>query len=85
MYYSIREAILYNNTLHIFVWLYLTNTQHVQLPIDIFIRLNCMIYEHCGDNSKCQNVLVDTIISDKPMATVSFEIPLRSSAIIMFL
>ena len=85
MYYSIREAILYNHTLHIFVWLYLTNTQHVQLPIDIFIRLNCMIYVHCDDNSKCQNVLVNTIISDKPMAMVSFEIHLRSSAIIMFL
>ena len=84
MYYCIREAILRNHILHIFVWLYLVNTHHFQLLIDIFIRLNCMVYVHCGDNSKCQNVLVNTIISDKPMATVSFEIHLRSCAICLY-
>ena len=68
MYYSIPEAILHNHRLHIFVWLYLANTHHFQLLIDIFIRLNCMIYVHCGDNSKGLNIPVNMIFSDKSIA-----------------
>ena len=68
MYYSIPEAILHNHRLHIFVWLYLANTHHFQLLIDIFIPLNCMIYVHCGDNSKGLNIPVNMIFSDTSIA-----------------
>ena len=36
---------------------------------------------HCGDNSKCQNIVVNTIIADKSIAMLSFERNLRSSAL----
>ena len=64
MYYSIPEAILHNHRLHIFVWLYLANTHHFQLLIDICIRSYCMIYVHNGDNSKELNIPVNMIFSD---------------------
>jgi len=54
---------IYNNSiLYIFVWLYLANAHHFQFPIDLFIRINGMTCVYCG---KCQNILVNTIISDK--------------------
>ena len=63
MYYYIPEAILHNHRLHIFVWLYVANTHHFQLLMDIFIRLNCMIYVHCGDICKGLNIPVNMIFS----------------------
>ena len=68
MYYSIPEAILHNHRLHIFVWLYVANTHHFQLLINIFIRLYCMIYVHSGDNSKELNIPVNMIFSDTSIA-----------------
>ena len=68
MYYSVPEAILHNHRLHIFVWLNLANTHHIQLLIDIFIRFNCMIYVHCGDNSKGLVIPVNMIFSDTSIA-----------------
>ena len=80
MYYSIPEAILHNHILHIYVWLYLPKTHHFQLLIDIFVRLNVMIYVQCGDNCEGFNIPVNMIFSDKSIAKVTFARNLRSSA-----
>ena len=84
MYYSIREAILYNHTLHIFVWLFLPKTHHFQLLINIFVRLNVMIYVQRGDNCEGLNIPVNMIFSDKSIAKVTFARNLRSSVLCFY-
>ena len=84
MYYSIPEAILHNHILHIYVWLYLPKTHHFQVLIDIFVRLNVMIYVQCGDNCEGLNIPVNMIFSDKSIAKVTFARNLRSSALCFY-
>ena len=84
MYYSVPEAILNNHRLHIFVWLNLANTHHFQLLIDIFIRLNCMIYVHCGDNSKGLIIPVNMIFFRYIHSEISFARNVRSSAVCFY-
>ena len=84
MYYSIPEAILHNHRLHIFVWLYLANTHHFQLLIDIFIRLYCMIYVHNGDNSKELNHTCEHDFFRYIHSEISFARNVRSSAVCFY-